>query len=298
MLLKWLNIYLGGACNGSCKYCFRKYNDKVEAKLTDEFLLYLQENAVKYKKLVFIGGEPLLYFDIIKKICCIVPTFIRKRIVTNGRLLSEEIIEFCNDNNIEIALSYDGDTTLENRGYDVIADKQELLPLIKQLAISTVITSQNNDIFKTYKEIKVKLGDLKFQHVLNIYIDNEDKDDVFTKNFDYKLLRKSLIEYYDVVDEIYDKIKINEVYDDVYGTSVLLNGYVVNMLTLQKYGSIYDSEEELYNSIIKDYTKCNNCRYDNLCTMKRQIATKHACKAMRVIIEAHNFLECENENIY
>lgn len=298
MLLKWLNIYLGGTCNGSCKYCFRRYNDKIETKLTDEFLAYLHENAVKYKRLVFVGGESLLYFNTIKRICSNVPLFVRKRIMTNGRLLSKDIIEFCNNNNIELVLSYDGATTLENRGYDVITEKYELLPLIKHLAISTVITSQNNDIFKTYKEIKSKLGNLKFQQVLNIYIDNQDENDLFVQGFDYKLLRKSLVEYYDIVENQYNVIKINNVYDDVYGTSVLLNGDVVNMLTLKKYGTVYDSEEDLYNSIIKDYTKCNNCRYDNLCTMKRQLATKHNCKAMRAIIEAHNFIGDKNEDIY
>lgn len=298
MLLKWLNIYLGGTCNGSCKYCFRKYNDKVETKLTDEFLLYLQENSVKYARLVFVGGEPLLYFDTIKKICSKVPVFVRKRIMTNGKMLSKDIINFCNDNNIEISLSYDGDTTLENRGYDVIKDKFDLLPLIDNLAISTVITSKNNDVYKTYKEIKDSLGDIKFQHILNIYIDNKDEHDIFAKDFDYNLFRKSLIEYDSVLDNKYNIIKINNVYDDVYGASVLLNGDVVNMLTLKKYGTIFDNEEELYNNIIKDYTKCNNCRYDNLCTMKRQLATKHKCKTMRAIIEAYNFMECKNENIY
>lgn len=290
MLLKWLNLYLGNACNSNCKYCFRKYNEKPlnTPKLTSEFKQYLINNAIKYKRILMFGGETLLYFNIVKEICNIVPKYIPKRIMTNGKLLNKDIIEFCNNNNIQVCISYDGVTTLQNRGYDILDEKLDLIHLINDLCICSVISGVNLNIENNYQYIKNKLN-RDFQYMINIYLDNNIKGDKFLKEFDYKLLRKYLVEFTTNHKELYKKIKIYNNCDDIMGTMTLLNGDIVCLTTFRKYGTVFDNENVVFNNIINDWGKCKDCNLFNLCTGKKQLASKHFCKIQRLLVECSDY---------
>lgn len=292
MLLKSLNLHLGSKCNGNCKYCFRKYNKQTfsDVKLTKEFAEYLRLNAVKYRRIVFVGGESLLYLAEIKQICNLVPKYVSKRIITNGKLLTKDIVDYCNDNNIDISISYDGETSAQNRGYDIFDMKQDLIRDIKSLTISSVISADNLDISKVYFDIKNKLGGREFNHIINTYLDDGSYTNHFSVDFDYKLFRKYLVEYQVNAPEQFNQLKLVKGDDEIYGTAILLNGDVVSMLTLKKYGTIFDNEDTLLNSIKQDYKKCVNCEFSNECHAKRQFANKHFCSTMKVILEAQNYM--------
>lgn len=101
------------ACNASCDFCTQKHNtkSKITLKRLQEIIKDFQEiNPSDKYMMSFFGGEPLLEFETISKFLkdfkddnCI-----RKRIITNGLLLTEEIYNFCAEYNIELRISYDG----------------------------------------------------------------------------------------------------------------------------------------------------------------------------------------------
>lgn len=115
-------------CNLKCKYCFVCQQPKeITYEVAQDAAKFLARNALESgtrPSINFFGGEPMLrYRDIIKPLT----EWIRDvygdsfdlSLTTNGTLLTEEIMEFFDKNNIGMLFSIDGDkkTQDENRPY-------------------------------------------------------------------------------------------------------------------------------------------------------------------------------------
>ena len=108
-------------CNLRCVYCHIK---KDKYHITDEeiksLLNYLSLRTEPYK-LSLYGGEPLLYWDECRKIIEGIYTLSnyslcsKIEVCTNGVLLKEEIIDFCEFYNVEIQVSFDAYHTDKTR---------------------------------------------------------------------------------------------------------------------------------------------------------------------------------------
>ncbi|SKC70148.1 thioether cross-link-forming SCIFF peptide maturase [Maledivibacter halophilus] len=146
-VIKALCLHIAHDCNLRCEYCFASQGDfKGDRSLmTEEIgkkaLDFLIENSGNRRNLEvdFFGGEPLLNFDVVKKLV----EYGRKRekeanknfrftTTTNGVLLNDEIIEFINENMDNVVLSIDGRKEINdkmrytvNKGgsYDIIIPK-------------------------------------------------------------------------------------------------------------------------------------------------------------------------------
>lgn len=122
-VVKALCLHIAHDCNLSCKYCFagegEYHGDRalmsfdVGRKALD-FLIENSGNRVNLE-VDFFGGEPLLNFDVVKKLV----EYGRSReepcnkkfrftLTTNGVLLNEEIMEFANKEMANVVLSIDG----------------------------------------------------------------------------------------------------------------------------------------------------------------------------------------------
>jgi uncharacterized protein len=120
------------ACNLACRYCYNRFEetrDSFEARpaLSEE---QIREALVTLGKLsgmardleiLFIGGEPLLRFDLIKHAAAAraaIPELAGKNVrlflITNGTLLDRDIMDFCSSHNIHIKLSIDGNRELHD----------------------------------------------------------------------------------------------------------------------------------------------------------------------------------------
>lgn len=108
-------IYLTEKCNLNCDYCY--FRDKrgrtLEFSIIKKFLDYfhLQENKRKIR-LELSGGEPLLFWPLLKKII----SYLRGNsdnaevsIQTNGLLLDKDKILFIKTNDITLEIGIDGD---------------------------------------------------------------------------------------------------------------------------------------------------------------------------------------------
>jgi len=156
-----LKIQLGLACNYTCSYC--NQSSQVESmsvtKTTDAHAFlgdlerWLKESP---SEIEFWGGEPLLYF---RKLEILVPELDRRfpnaefSMVTNGSLLTQEILDFIAKYDICITVSHDGPGQYL-RGEDPFDDprKAQLLKALWEerkingrMMFSSVLTPVNSD---------------------------------------------------------------------------------------------------------------------------------------------------------
>lgn len=200
-------------CNFNCKYCFiteainanekeGMMNDSV-ARATVALLQRTyekQQNIDSEKVITFYGGEPLLNFNAIKVVMEEIehikkikywPKDVRYTVITNGSLLTSDIIDFFRNYNISIGISYDGNREAHshriNRNadetYNVVKDK---ITLCKQKGVSfTLSMTITNDLIKNQKEVLSDILQIKPPYVsFNLLIPskNQKQNDDYYKN--------------------------------------------------------------------------------------------------------------------
>ena len=157
-------IMLGNKCNLSCKYCLQRgyLTDSVPCKTVDKkvYDFIESESSVKRDKpmrILFFGGEPLVYWETIKEMVSKTSHMnVHYGIITNGKLLTQEKLDYMNEYNFSISISWDGNRSSEVRGYDVIADKKDLILSIEKLCITGVLSQYNyiNDFLNSLNELE------------------------------------------------------------------------------------------------------------------------------------------------
>jgi uncharacterized protein len=125
-----LILNLGEDCNLRCEYCvysgaysgyrthnrYKKMNWQVAKKAIDFFLDHSYK--AKWRILGFYGGEPLLYFNLLRK--CAEYARVRDprfylSVTTNGTLISNEILKFFVENDFTLFISLDGPQKVHDR---------------------------------------------------------------------------------------------------------------------------------------------------------------------------------------
>lgn len=146
-VLKAICLHVAHDCNLACKYCFAgkgEYDGPKglmsyeTGKRALDFLV--EQSGTRHNLEVdFFGGEPLLNWDVCKKLVEYGRSIEKKynknfrfTVTTNGVLLNDEIMDFCNKEMGNVVLSLDGRKethdrlriTRKNAGsYDMIIDK-------------------------------------------------------------------------------------------------------------------------------------------------------------------------------
>lgn len=226
MPLKAMCLHIAHDCNLRCKYCFASTGDfgasrslmslEVGKKAID-FLIKKSENR-KNLEVDFFGGEPLMNFEVVKKII----KYARKQekihdknfrftITTNGILLDDEKIDFINKEMSNVVLSLDGRKeindsmrkTCNNKGsYDLIVDKFKDLTKTRNYEnyyIRGTFTKNNLDFLKDV----VHFSDLGFDQIsIEPVVTDPSQDYAITESdlpriFDeYEDLAKEMIRRY------------------------------------------------------------------------------------------------------
>ena len=150
-VIKALCLHVSHACNLVCEYCFAgqgRYKGKSALMSFDvgkRALDFLIENSGRRKNLEvdFFGGEPLLNFDVVKQLVAYARSVekehnkhFRFTLTTNGMLIDDDVIDFCNAEMSNVVLSLDGRKEIHDRyrvdakgngSYDVIVPKFQRL---------------------------------------------------------------------------------------------------------------------------------------------------------------------------
>ena len=123
-VVKALCLHIAHDCNLACKYCFadegeyhgqkRELMSLEVGKQAIDFLIENSGNRVNLE-VDFFGGEPLMNFDVVKEIVAYgrskekaANKNFRFTLTTNGMLLNDEVIDFCNREISNVVLSLDG----------------------------------------------------------------------------------------------------------------------------------------------------------------------------------------------
>lgn len=150
-VVKALCLHIAHDCNLACQYCFAEegeYHGKralMSYETGKQALDFLIANSGNRRNLEvdFFGGEPLLNFDVVKKLVAygreqekLHDKHFRFTLTTNGVLLDDEVMEFANKEMDNVVLSIDGRKEVHDRmrpfrkgdgSYDLIVPKFQKL---------------------------------------------------------------------------------------------------------------------------------------------------------------------------
>jgi uncharacterized protein len=177
-----ITLHLTKSCNMRCSYCYAPPSPD------EGMALDVGKSAIEFGKkinkgpcgIVFFGGEPLLYKGLIRELV----THGRElengsgksfgfKLTTNGLLLDEEFINYSINNNVMLALSFDGvrsahdahrKTPDGNGTYDIVVEKLKLL--LKACPYSSVMMVVNPDTAKYLCESVSHVIDLGARYII------------------------------------------------------------------------------------------------------------------------------------
>lgn len=147
-------IMLGHGCNMNCRYCLQHplVEQAISSHINPDIYNFIEqitkENDEDCKlNLHFFGGEPLVYFSAIKKIVENTKHLsVTYSILTNGKNITQEMVDFLNKHNISPGVSWDGKNTTTTRGMDVFAagsENRKRLLQLNHLGTSSVLSAEN-----------------------------------------------------------------------------------------------------------------------------------------------------------
>lgn len=145
----YMELILTHQCNMRCSYCFEAEKNDLqmseETALASVDFLMEQSRDAENLSILFFGGEPLLKFDLIRKVIGVAHGKAAARgkqisydMTTNGTLLSAEHLQFFRENSVKFLLSMDGGREDHNANRHFAGGKgsfdllKEKMPLFKR----------------------------------------------------------------------------------------------------------------------------------------------------------------------
>jgi len=143
-------------CNFSCLYCRTlKKEQSISEKIIKESLKLFR--ILDIDKVKFFGGEPLIEFEKLKMISKnLAPNKISLYLTTNGSLINKEIINWINENRINLNLSLDGSELITRKYRKGIYNYKKLVflkdSLSEKITVNMVICPETAKyLFQSFK---------------------------------------------------------------------------------------------------------------------------------------------------
>ena len=129
-VVKALCLHIAHTCNLNCSYCFASQGNYHGDRAVMSFevgkraLDFLIENSGTRRNLEvdFFGGEPLMNFDVVKKLVAYARSIEKEKnknfrftLTTNGVLIDDDVIDFANKEMSNVVLSLDGRKEIHDR---------------------------------------------------------------------------------------------------------------------------------------------------------------------------------------
>lgn len=129
-VVKALCLHVAHTCNLNCAYCFasqgKYHGDRavMSYEVGKRALDFLVENSGTRRNLEvdFFGGEPLMNFDVVKKLVEYARSIEKEKnknfrftLTTNGMLVDDDVIDFANKEMSNVVLSLDGRKEIHDR---------------------------------------------------------------------------------------------------------------------------------------------------------------------------------------
>ncbi|MGN0818766.1 MAG: thioether cross-link-forming SCIFF peptide maturase [Christensenellaceae bacterium] len=182
-VIKALCLHVAHTCNLNCEYCFAsqgKYHGEralMSYEVGKRALDFLIENSGTRKNLEvdFFGGEPLMNFEVVKQLVAYARSIekdkgknFRFTLTTNGVLIDDDVIDFCNKEMSNVVLSLDGRKQVHDRyrvDYSGCGSWEKIVPKFQKLVkarggnyyMRGTFTHYNPDFTEDIKEM-LRLG--------------------------------------------------------------------------------------------------------------------------------------------
>ena len=129
-VVKALCLHIAHTCNLNCEYCFAsqgKYHGEravMSFEVGKRALDFLIEQSGSRRNLEvdFFGGEPLMNFEVVKQLVEYARSIEKEKgknfrftLTTNGLLIDDDVIDFCNREMCNVVLSLDGRKEIHDR---------------------------------------------------------------------------------------------------------------------------------------------------------------------------------------
>ena len=194
-VVKALCLHVAHDCNLACRYCFAEegeYHGRralMSLETGKKALDFLVRNSGLRKNLEvdFFGGEPLMNWEVVKELVAygheleekaretFAPKHFRFTLTTNGVLLNDEIMEFCNREMHNVVLSIDGRKEVHDRmrpfrkgkgSYDLILPKiLEFARQRRELGLSYYVRGTYTHWNLDFAQDVLHLADLGFDQI-------------------------------------------------------------------------------------------------------------------------------------
>ncbi len=281
MKTKRVDLKLGFKCNNFCRFCIQKRNRNKSNKKPQEVKRILEEEAEECIDVIFTGGEPTIYEELIDYISHAKDLGYRKiQIQTNGRMFSS--LSYCKElidaganifnpalhgSNSEI---HDYLTRAQGSFDQVLQGLKNLKKLDQKIFVNTVVTKINYKDLVNITELLMDIEPTLFQCAF-IHINSEIK-----KNKD--LIEKIVPRYKDVVPEMKKAIDMGEKSNigKIETEAVpfcLMKGYEDNIAEINcPETNVHDADR-----VLKNFTEvrisegkargdeCKKCKYFGVC---------------------------------
>jgi uncharacterized protein len=236
-LISTLKIQLGLGCNYSCEYCSQKFverADSTSAKDIEAFMAKLNVLEFDEEKGLHIelwGGEPLVYWKTLKPLTAALQdkfrTWTKKpvfSIITNGSILTDEIIDWLIDNKFSVAISHDGPGQ-HVRGPDPFDDPEakdrilkfyyKMKRLNRPFSFNSMLSAKNMSR-KAISDWFINLtGDRDVSLGEGSIVDAYDEDGITnslqTKQEHFNFRRQAFFDIYSVEGDIAFKMQLNKI---------------------------------------------------------------------------------------
>ena len=129
-VVKALCLHVAHTCNLNCSYCFasqgKYHGDRavMSFEVGKQALDFLMDHSGSRRNLEvdFFGGEPLMNFDVVKRLVAYARSVEKERgknfrftLTTNGLLIDDDVIDFANRECANVVLSLDGRKEIHDR---------------------------------------------------------------------------------------------------------------------------------------------------------------------------------------
>ena len=194
-------------CNHTCLFCScpwyaGRFEMKDEIGVAEWKGVIKKLHARNVSNMAFTGGEPLLKEGLFEIIHYAVNLGISTHLLSNGRIMSDEVLQFCADNKVQLSMSLPGLKTFqEHTGSDT--KPQDVLNWIRkshEAGIATVagITVMNRNLGELFETIAEALLAGADSILLNRFMPGGRG----LQHRDYELNREQLTEMLDTAEEV------------------------------------------------------------------------------------------------
>ncbi len=187
-VVKALCLHIAHDCNLACRYCFagegeyHGHRELMSFEVGKQALDFLIANSGHRRNLEvdFFGGEPLMNWEVVKQLVAygreqekLHDKNFRFTLTTNGVLLNDEIMDFCNREMSNVVLSIDGRKEVNDHmrpfrkgagSYDLIVPKFQMIAERRnqeKYSVRGTYTHYNTD----FSEDVLHLADLGFKQI-------------------------------------------------------------------------------------------------------------------------------------